>query len=1303
MFRSWTTISAVLFAWFPATGLPAAEPLPDVHKLLLAAKPGETVALPAGLFRTSIVLPEGVGLRGAGYDKTTLDAGSAHVAVTVKKGGGSRLEDLAVRTQGDTAVLVQDAADVTLSRVAIHGGAVGVQLERVQNVRIENAIVEGSMTGILLSKAARSSVVNCTLVRNTSIGLSVRDADEVAVFNNLVADAGTAIVVGGDRKGLAVDHNLYVALYVGKLLGQPNRLMLGPWRDVSGGLDAASVQVPVEFADAARGDYRPVSRLDWSPGRATVSGWGVAELAGVKAPAHDIDGCQRSGAPDMGAYEVPPLEGVKSDAAFTIADDRGTKSVGLFTRDGRLVRYLFHDLPLKKGEYGCTLPTRSQLGEAVLPGDYELRLVESNLRWKYRGITANNGLPGSAATTDQHHTQYAAFAADGALLLGAGWNERGENLRCLDAATRKPRWVFRGQSPLSGLCTGGDGSIYLMRSDWGKGPFSLVKLDPAKGEPIAWPDGASLAVFDRKDVKLDGIAELAGRLYASDPAGNRVYHAPADHPGLDASFEVKSPSRPAADRRRNLLWLVSNHEKVVALEPEGKRVRAEFTGVARPAAVAVCGNRLAVASLATGKIHLFDCSDPANLKPIKTLGRGDGPYGPILPDRFYFQEHPLNSVPYSVVLDLAEDGTLVLRDYFSRTIVLNPEGKPIYESFAQFGNWPARAYFQGDDAARFFDSGGDVSWRIDAKAGTWRPDARWGWPRGKRSDALGFFSDSGKLFGVFHHTNDEGRSGVLFVRYENYAGRAVAFYTQEEVEFPLGTGKKRGMWVVRRDTNGDGRIDSHDGPGTPVLDTDGKPIAWHMPARFLFMLPDGSLVSPGGSAQPSTLGYVWRRKGIDTGGVPRYEFGPDSPIPVQQRTVPSAYDFSKTVDLGSQSETAVAPNGDYLATFQFGNSPNGMGLSNSGAIDLARFDPAGRMKWLHPLNDFGPIQGVKVSEKFILTSWGHQAEWIGLDPNGLGLGHLGYPVEAGWDGYWVDHPTQYFMFTGNDGHLQVIVGDYMLNCQHWLSLENCDNYRSAVFPVQITPAKARELSFRPAAAVRLRPKPAQPRITVRRLPGPMPIDGKLAKWRGIAPQIVITPVTSTSVSSPKDASAVIRLAYHGQDLYVQILRFDDVVSFHQPSNKSHLQDTMEMSLNGFFEGFQYSVSRFTDTGPAIIRRRFFFGKLERRLTAEHAPRVVEVLPNAKDVSERQLIESIYGEDMSQCKVIVTEFKLPIDKTTYEAAEESIFPVRSGSGFWIGFMVDDNDVPGSDTQKMLVWPATYNTFGVKEDGAYAVFE
>jgi hypothetical protein len=37
------------------------------------------------------------------------------------------------------------------------------------------------------------------------------------------------------------------------------------------------------------------------------------------------------------------------------------------------------------------------------------------------------------------------------------------------------------------------------------------------------------------------------------------------------------------------------------------------------------------------------------------------------------------------------------------------------------------------------------------------------------------------------------------------------------------------------------------------------------------------------------------------------------------------------------------------------------------------------------------------------------------------------------------------------------------------------------------------------------------------------------------------------------------------------------------------------------------------------------------------------------------------------------------------------------------MVDDNDEPGTDLQKLEVWPASYGTFSPKEDGAWAVYE
>lgn len=1301
MCRKFACLSFLLILGLLTSSGFAADPSLDVGQMVRSAKPGQTVSLPAGMFHTTIDLRDGVSLKGAGYGKTVIEADNNPVGVDVRGGRGAVIEDLTINSGGTTGIQVRNSSDVTIRRVVIHGGAMGIRLESVTGARVENAIVDQSLTGVSLANSSDAALVNCTLFNNAAIAMSLSDCRHVSAFNDLVLDAATGVLVSGTRDQLAVDHNLYVASFVGKVSGQLARKMLGPWRDVSGGLDASSVQLPVQLADPLRGDYRPISRLDWSPAKFTVSGWGVAELGGFSAPKADIEGQDRAEVWDVGAFAVPTLDHVAADGSFEIAEDQGTKSAGLFTPDGRLVRYLFQNLPLKKGTYPFVLPTRTQLGEPIAPGEYQLRVVESNLRWSYHGVTANNGLSGSAATTDQQHTQFVCFGPDGALLLGCGWNERGENLRCLDYYTRRPHWSFPGQSMMNGLCVGADKRIYCLREAGAKGQYALSKLDASNGMPLAWADGTYQLLLNLDKATPDGIAELDGTLYAADPLNNRVLIGNLEKPTFDKSFPLDAPARPVADRKRGLVWMIGGHDKVFAVEPSGK-IRAELTSVARPLAVAVRNDTLAIASAADGKIHFFDCSDPASPRSLKTLGRGDGPFGPIMPDRFYFQGHAYNT-PGSVIMDLGPDGSLALRDYYNRVLVFDPDGRCAYESFAQFGNWPVQAYFEADKATRFFESNGAVSWFVDAAGGKWQPDQRWGYPRSKRIDAVGFFSDSGKQFGVFQFKDLHDREGVLIVRLENGVGKPVAFYLQEQIEFPVGSGQKRNLWVVRHDTNEDGKIEEKDGPATPVLDGDGKPVNFQMNARFLCALPDGSLVSPVATNDPPGLAFVWKRHGLDARAIPVYTFGHDSFIPVRERMVPSAYDFDKTEDLGAQSETTIASNGDYLATFQCRNAPNGMGLSNSGGVDLARIAPDGTMRWFHPLNDFGPIQGIKSSPKFLLTSWGHQAEWIGLDPNGLGLGHLGFPAAEGWTGYWVDHPTQYRLFRGNDGQLQVLVGDYMQNAQHWFSLQHAEDYRSASYPVKVSDERARELAFQPAVGYRPLARPPQPKITIRKLPGAMPIDGSLAKWRGITPQILMTPVAGTGVESPKDASAVVRLAYFGQDLYVQILRFDDVVSFHQPSTKSHLQDTMEMALNGFFEGFQFSVSRFTDTGPAIIRRRFFFGALEARLPADHAPRIVDVLPDAKNVEERKLLESIYGQDMSDCKVIVTEFKLPIDKETYKGDEAAIFPVKSGAGVWIGFAICDNDIPGADLQKTVVWPVTYGTFNVKEEGAWAVFE
>ena len=181
------------------------------------------------------------------------------------------------------------------------------------------------------------------------------------------------------------------------------------------------------------------------------------------------------------------------------------------------------------------------------------------------------------------------------------------------------------------------------------------------------------------------------------------------------------------------------------------------------------------------------------------------------------------------------------------------------------------------------------------------------------------------------------------------------------------------------------------------------------------------------------------------------------------------------------------------------------------------------------------------------------------------------------------------------------------------------------------------------------------------------------------------------------------MAYHGRDLYVQLLRFDDVVMY-DPTLGTHQQDTLEMMVNGFHTGFQFCIGKFAADGSAAVRRkRFYANDLQMDYPADVVPRVVKVLDDAKAVPERELIEAATGEDLSAAKVIVIEFKLPIDERVWVKDEKSVFPVESGKGFWLGFMIDDNDLPGAGLQKVEVWPSGYGTFAPKEDGVWVTFE
>jgi hypothetical protein len=291
------------------------------------------------------------------------------------------------------------------------------------------------------------------------------------------------------------------------------------------------------------------------------------------------------------------------------------------------------------------------------------------------------------------------------------------------------------------------------------------------------------------------------------------------------------------------------------------------------------------------------------------------------------------------------------------------------------------------------------------------------------------------------------------------------------------------------------------------------------------------------------------------------------------------------------------------------------------------------------------------------------------------------------------------MFKMPDNQVYATYGDNSSGRHPWYRLENQASLKRTKQPFRISPERASELAaleFEPVAT----PSVPARQLKVPRLAQPLTIDGDLEKWRkaGVQPQVVVRP--SGRFDGPGDSSAVIRMAYEGQNVYFQILQFDDHPMFYQMI----FEDNVELALNGACDGgFQFVAYKDADGQDILWRNRFFAPLPQIKLNPAHAPRLIKVLPNAQDVPERKTLEALYGVDMSNAKVIVTEFKLPIDKESFAGSEKDIFELGPGKSFWVGFFIDDNDSPYTDKQELSAWPATFGVFSAKEEGAQAICE
>jgi hypothetical protein len=556
---------------------------------------------------------------------------------------------------------------------------------------------------------------------------------------------------------------------------------------------------------------------------------------------------------------------------------------------------------------------------------------------------------------------------------------------------------------------------------------------------------------------------------------------------------------------------------------------------------------------------------------------------------------------------------------------------------------------------------------------------------------LGDFQDDGKSFlvavsGAFGRSPGKPLLPLLVVsRLEDFRAIPVLIVADEG-----------GKCVLREDSSGDGKVTAED-QGQPLTGADGKPLTTSLFYRFNYLLPDGRLLAMGSTPM------IWKRSGLSPKGVPVYE-GKNyvSMLAQDWENEVSPYDFqpNDTKFYGSVGFVAAGMLSDGGSVVQAPlRGSGGTGLNNGAGTDLVGYSSGGRRRWVHQLAEHKGIAGLGTVDDITLTSIFYSCETIAIDADGLGLGGFCEPQQLKYVGYWIDHPNLR-LFKAPDGQAYATWGDNADGRHPWFRLENQNSLKRSSRPFRLGEERAKELAALEAKPTAAPKKIAQPSIRIPRLATPLPIDGDLEKWRkaGIKPVSVIGP--PGSFKGPRDCSAVIRMAYEGQNLYFQVLEFDDRPMFYAMV----YEDCVELAINGACgPGFQFICYKDAEGKDHVWRNRFFMANSQKTFEPEHVPRIVKVLPDAQAVSERQLVENLYGVDLSQSKVVLTEFKLPIDTVTFSGAEQDIFELGPGKSFTIGFFIDDNDSPYTDVQRFMQWPATFGMFNPPEDGAQVICE
>ncbi|MGM0386649.1 MAG: right-handed parallel beta-helix repeat-containing protein [Actinomycetota bacterium] len=240
----------------------AVESAEDLNIALATAAPGSTILLPARTttIDTTLVLLDGVHLRGDGRNTTTLESTAPDAAIIVATDGLVELTGLTLSLTGDkpaSGLVAGPSASIRLDSVRITGapgggddgaGGAGIHMSaegdagsgRGTTLEVtDSAFEDNAWAGIVVGGGHRVSIEGATVSNNGEVGVLFLDSASGSVSNSTVTDNA----VGMAATGQSVPTWLSTTITGGEIgvqLDANARVVLGEIR-VSGSSSAAVI------------------------------------------------------------------------------------------------------------------------------------------------------------------------------------------------------------------------------------------------------------------------------------------------------------------------------------------------------------------------------------------------------------------------------------------------------------------------------------------------------------------------------------------------------------------------------------------------------------------------------------------------------------------------------------------------------------------------------------------------------------------------------------------------------------------------------------------------------------------------------------------------------------------------------------------------------------------------------------------------------------------------------------------------------------------------------------------------------